>query len=142
MFKKTILLFIILLSLVSINSTFAETEETWKIKVKISSDFSAILPGQCDKSGEWKSSYYYCNVPKWINWFNIIMAWLIKYITFIASIAWVLFIVINWILYSMWWADDSLKTESKKRIIQTLIWIILLLMSWIILRIIAPRVYQ
>ena len=91
---------------------------------------------------QWKWPEYYCNVPKWISWFEIVVAGLIKYITFIASLAWVLFIVVNWIMYSMWWADDSLKTESKKRIVQTLIWLILLLMSWVILKIVAPWVYS
>ena len=137
--KKLLLLIIIIsLTLFSINNTYAE-EESNNIEVTISSDFSAILPGVCfPKNWDWD---YVCSVPKWVNWFQIVMAWLIKYITFIASLAWVLFIVVNWILYSMWWADDSLKTESKKRIMKTLMGIILLLLSWAILHIIAPWIY-
>jgi len=121
------------------NSVWEKTDNSNKsswIKVYISIDFSPVI-SVCSKDDDW----YYCIVPKWVNWFNIIMSWLIKYITFIASLAWVLFIVVNWIMYSMWWADDSLKIESKKRIVQTLIWLIILLMSWVILRIVAPWVY-
>ena len=135
---KKIILFLITLVIpfLWMNSTFAE----WEIEVTISTDFSSVLPWTClPKNDNWD---YICTVPKWVNWFNIIMAGLIKYITFIASLAWVLFIVVNWIMYSMWWADDSLKTESKKRIIQTLIWLIMLLMSWVILKIVAPWVYS
>ena len=114
-----------------------DTSDT--IAVKISADFSALLPSNCaPKNDDWD---YFCYVPKWITWFEIIMGWLIKYTTFIASLAWVLFIVVNWILYSMWWADDSLKSESKKRIMKTLSWLIVLLLSWVILHIIAPWVY-
>lgn len=118
----------------------AEGSESNSIEVKISADFSPILPWTCfpaNSEGE-----YICAVPKWVSWFEVIMGWIIKYIVFIASLAWVLFIVINWILYSMWWADDSLKTDAKKRIMQTLWWIILLLLSWVILHIIAPWVYS
>jgi hypothetical protein len=134
--KKVLLLFILLISFFSINNTYAE----WTIEVKISTNFSSVLPWVCaGKNEDWD---YICTVPKWVSWFEIVVAWLIKYITFIAWLAWVLFIVVNWILYSMWWADDSLKTESKKRIIQTLTWLILLLLSWVILHIVAPWVYS
>jgi len=160
--KKIILIIsLLIISIFWINNTFAEevitpatpinmTESGWptwntqwgsnNIEVKISADFSAVLPWTCFPAND--DSQYICSVPKWIGWFQIVMAWLIKYVTFIASLSWVLFIVLNWVLYSMWWVDDSLKTESKKRIIKTLIWIVLLLMSWVILHIVAPWVYK
>ena len=134
--KKILLLLIISISFFWINNTFAEEF----ITVKISADFYSILPDNCLPINT--DLDYICTVPKWINWFNIVMAWLIKYVTFIASLAWVLFIVVNWILYSMGWADDSLKTDAKKRIMQTLIWIIILLMSWVILHVLAPWIYN
>ena len=134
--KKIIISLIIFLWIFSINNTFAEWET---IEVKISTDFSSVLPWVClPQNDDWN---YICTVPKWINGFEIVMAGLIKYITFIASLAWVLFIVVNWILYSMWGADDSLKTESKKRIVKTLSWLIVLLLSWVILHIVAPWIY-
>ncbi len=129
--KKIFLLTIALILVLWINHTFAE----W-IKVGVPIDFSSVIDGCW-----WTKWDYYCNVPRWTSWFQIIMAWIIKYLIFIASIAWVLFIVINWVLYSMAWMSDSLKSDSKSRIIKTLIWIILLIMSWIILNLIAPWVY-
>lgn len=85
---------------------------------------------------------YKCTVEKWF-WSVIKMMWnVIKYFTYIASLGWVLFIVINWILYSMWWADPSLKDDAKKRITATLIWLVLLFLSWVILNMIAPWIYK
>lgn len=148
--KKIILfLSILLISFTLINTTFAEGY----LKVNVGVDLSSILWSNVIQkmlgfSWAWCSpdlstnNSYVCEIPKWIDWFLFVMAWLIGYITFIASIAWVLFIVINWILYSMWWADDSLKTKSKERIIKTLIWLVILLLSWVILHIIAPWVYN
>jgi len=133
---KLLLLISIVFSLLGINNTYAAWET---IEVKVPINFNPVL-SLCSATKN-DDGNYICNVPKWINWFEVIVSGLIKYITFIASLAWVLFIVVNWIMYSMWWADDSLKTESKKRIVQTLIWLILLLMSWVILKIVAPWVY-
>lgn len=104
-----------------VNCTEVKIEENWEIKT---------IP-----------NLYDCQVPKWAHWV-IWMLWnMIKYLTFIALLSWVMFIVYNGILYSMWWADQSLKEESKKRIIATLIWLILLLLSWPILRFIAPWIF-
>lgn len=46
---------------------------------------------------------------------------MIRYATFLASLAGVLFIVINGILYSMSGMDAGLKDEAKKRIVKTLL---------------------
>jgi hypothetical protein len=46
---------------------------------------------------------------------------IIKYFTYLASLAAVLFIVINGILYSMAGINDGLKTGAKERIIKTLL---------------------
>lgn len=66
---------------------------------------------------------------------------IIKYFTLIAALWSVLFIVINGILYSMAGINDSLKTWAKERIVKTLLWLILLLLSWVILNAIAPWIY-
>jgi len=132
--KKIILLIsIIWLSLFSVNNTFAN------VKVSVPIDFSSVF------NWSWvsctKKEPYSCSIPKGTTWFQVVMAWIIKFFVFIASLAWVLFIVLNWIMYSMAWLNDSFKTEAKDRITKTLIWVILLLMSWVILNILAPWVY-
>ena len=89
----------------------------------------------------WKWPYE-CDVEKWF-WSLVGMMWeIIKYFTFLTWLWWVLYLVINWIMYSMWWMDPWMKDESKKRIIQTLVWLILLLLSWVILNLIAPWIYK
>ncbi len=141
--KKIILILsILIISFIWINNTFAE-DAPWDsnvVEIVISADFSPVLPWICyteNSDGE-----YICAVPKWVTWFQIVMWWFIKYLTFIASLAWVLFIVVNWILYSMSWMEDSMKTDAKNRIMKTLMWIIVLLLSWVILHLIAPWVYR
>jgi hypothetical protein len=71
------------------------------------------------------------------------MLWaILKYFTYIASLVWVLFIVYNWILYSMWGLDEALKTNAKKMIIWTLAGLALLFLAWPLLQFIAPWVYK
>ncbi len=108
-------------------------QDTNAIVVKTSIDMSWLLPWIC----AWKE----CNVPNWVSGLEIVSAWIIKYITLIASLLAVLFIVVNWILYAMSWMDQSLKDTAKKRIQKTLIWLVLLLISWAVLKIIAPWAY-
>jgi len=83
-----------------------------------------------------------CEVEK--KWWSLkwMLSETVKYITFIASLWAVLFIVINWIMYSMSWMDSWMKDAAKKRISKTLIWLILLLMSWVLLNMIAPWIYK
>lgn len=89
-----------------------------------------------------KPTLYKCKVEKW--WKSVIkmLWWIIKYFTFIVSLVWVLFIVINGILYSMSWLDEWLKKEAKERITLTLTWLLILLLSWAILQLIAPWIYK
>ncbi len=89
----------------------------------------------------WNTSYT-CHIEKGF-WSVISMFWkIIKYFTYLAALWWVLYLIINGIMYSMWWADQSLKDEAKKRITWTLIWLVLLLLSWIILNMVAPWIYK
>jgi lysylphosphatidylglycerol synthetase-like protein (DUF2156 family) len=83
-----------------------------------------------------------CEVNSWTETIKNILWWIIKYTTFIVGLLAVLFVVVNGIMYSMGWMDQSMKEESKKRIMKTLVWIIVLLMSWTILNIIAPWIYR
>jgi len=85
---------------------------------------------------------YDCTVEPWFNSMISLMWKLIKYFTYIAWLWAVLFIVINGIMYSMWWADSSMKEEAKKRVVWTLTWLVLLFLSWIILNLVAPWFYK
>ncbi len=90
----------------------------------------------------WSQGNYTCNVPSWFSAVTWIFAEMIKYLTFIALLGSVLFIVINGIMYSMAWMDDGLKASAKERIKKTLIGLMLLLMSGWILNTLAPWVYR
>lgn len=148
--KKTILKILLILALTFSfsNLTFAEEE------VKNTVITTEKVPwASCVPEMSWNTSWAWPQQPKptgkyectvWRNFSSVMMFFwdFIKYATFLVWLAWVLFIVINWILYSMWGADDSLKTEAKKKITKTIVWLIVLLLSWIILNLIAPWVYK
>lgn len=85
---------------------------------------------------------YTCEVEPGFASVQKMLAWMIKYFTFIAGIGGVLFLVINGIMYSMWGMDAWMKDEAKKRIQKTLSWLIVLLLSWVILNLIAPWIYK
>jgi len=70
------------------------------------------------------------------------MGGIIKYFTYIAALACVLFIVINGILYSMSGMDAGLKDGAKKRIIQTLLGLVVLMLAGVILNAVAPWIYK
>jgi hypothetical protein len=143
--KKTIIsIFIIIWLLIWLFSN-AFASESWYSTVRTTEKIPWVNcePVAIEENWETKTipNLYNCEVPKWAHWV-IWMLWsMIKYMTYIALLSWVMFIVYNGILYSMWWADQSLKEESKKRIIGTLLWLILLLLSWPILNFIAPWIY-
>lgn len=84
---------------------------------------------------------YECNVKTWFGAVMAMIGQLIKYFTYIASLGGVLFIVINGILYSMSGIEPGMKDEAKKRIVKTLMGLVVLLLSWLILNAIAPWVY-
>ena len=83
-----------------------------------------------------------CNIPTWFWAIQNVFWEMIKYFTFIALLWAVLFIVINGIMYSMAGINDSLKSTAKDRIVKTLIWLVLLLLSGWILNTLAPWVYS
>ncbi len=145
--KTLIIKILILLSLISFSginfiwNTYATDEESKWIKVTVTEKIPWANCEEKWKAEDGETQMYECTVKKWF-WSVIEMLWkIIKYFTYIAALAWVLFIVVNGIMYSMWWADDSFKTESKKRIIATLIWLAVLMLSWVILNAIAPWIY-
>lgn len=103
------------------------------VNVPVSTDLSPIL--------SWCSSSS-CNVGTGFSVVKDIAGGIIKYFTYIAGLAGVLFIVINGILYSMSWMDDGLKSSAKDRIKKMLIWLVLLMLSGVILNAIAPWIYK
>jgi hypothetical protein len=115
-------------------STSSSTSGWNWIEVKVT---EKIPWAECD----WAPGAYTCTVKPGFGTVMELMWWIIKYFTFLASLGWVLFIVINWIMLSMWgmwWNKD----EIKKRITMTIWWLILLLLSGLILHSIAPWIYQ
>lgn len=144
--KKIILLSIfVIMSLWFNNYTHAD-ENKKPIKVKVTEKMPWM-----DCPWDWKlvdennpdwDKIYECNVKSGFWSVQLMIAGIIKYFTFIAGIAGVLFLVINGVMYSMGWMDPWMKDEAKKRISKTLIWLILLFCSWILLNIIAPWIYK
>lgn len=95
---------------------------------------------EINASGDFES--FECNIKPWFDTVTTTMWAIIKYITFLVSLAWVLFIVINGIMLSMWGIDSSVKEDAKKRITRTIWGLILLLMSSVVLYVVAPWVYE
>jgi ABC-type antimicrobial peptide transport system permease subunit len=112
-------------------------------------DVTEKIPGaNCIKtsSSNWQNGVithiYTCDPGRGFDGVLWVVGAIIKYFTYIASLAAVLFIVINGLLYSMAWINDGLKTGAKERITKTLMGLVILLLSGVILNIIAPWVYK
>jgi len=144
--KKIILSLLIITSLLfQIEYSFAWESGTVKVRVTEKVPWVVCEDVKYESwTNSWKSipNLYDCNVEKWAKQIVSMLWSIIKYFTYLALLGWVLFIVYNGILYSMWWIDQSMKDDSKKRIVATLIWLILLLLSGPILQIIAPWIYK
>lgn len=84
---------------------------------------------------------YTCEIGSGFSSVTIIIWNIIKYFTYITALAAVLFIVINGIFYSMSGIDAGMKDSAKKRIIQTLLGLVILLLAGTILNAIAPWIY-
>ena len=91
-------------------------------------------------SSKWQT--YTCTIEAGFGSVQLMLSGMIKYFTFIAGIAGVLFLVINGIMYSMWGMDPGMKDEAKKRISKTLVWLIVLFSSGVILNLVAPWIYK
>ena len=156
--KKIILISILLISSFFVGNVSAEkcpnwwnscqnTTQNWENSQNSNSSSSSkqvevivttdIPWANCKKDGD----RYICTVTKWSAWVTSLLWKIIRYFTLLVLLFWILFIVINGILYSMWWTNPELKTKSKDLIIKTLVWIVILFLSWYILYFIAPWVY-
>ena len=129
---------IIALSIFTIFWFYQNTFAEWEAKNVV--EVSTRIPWvSCTLNENWKT--YNCESERWF-WAIMLAMWgIIKYFTFLAWIFAVLSLVVGWIMYSMWWANDSLKSSAKDYIQKSLIGLILLLLSWTILYMIAPWVY-
>ena len=139
--KKILILLCVLFSsflLAEVQTTYA----TWTIIVET----TAKVPGASCTCSEncWGvgQEIFECRVAKGFTPVMLMVGRIIKFFTYVVALSAVLFIVINGILYSMAWIDQGLKDGAKKRIVQTLLWLIILLLSWVILNAIAPWIYQ
>jgi hypothetical protein len=103
-------------------------------------DVTEKIPGA--NCGPPVNNIYTCNPGRGFDGVLWVVWAMIKYFTYIASLAAVLFIVINGVLYSMAGINDDLKTGAKTRIVKTLMGLIVLLLSGVILNMIAPWVYK
>lgn len=109
----------------------------------VSIEVTEPIPGAgCSKWWESDWDVYTCYIQNGFGGVTGVIGEIIKYFTYITSLAAVLFIVINGILYSMAGINDWLKSGAKDRITKTLIGLILLMLSWLILNAIAPWVYK
>jgi hypothetical protein len=154
--KKIILLTTILVILwLQINTSIAGSGDvTIKVTEKIpwancntgtpvTSEWDGASSGSSTgRVSDYTYTIYECSIPKWTSAITSMLWKILEYFTFIVTLVWVLFIVYNWILYSMWGLEESMKSEAKKRIIWTLIWLALLFLAWPILKIIAPWIYK
>lgn len=143
--KKTIIKIVLILSIFGLNIIWWISVNAGEEKPLTVTVTEKIPWAKCDCVKKvWETcpeSIYKCEVKKWFWGVMDMMGSFIKYFTFLAALWGVLFIVYNGIMYSMSWIDQSFKDESKKRIIQTLVWLVVLFLSWIILNLVAPWVY-
>lgn len=147
--KNILIKLLLVLSLISfsginyVGNTYAE----WGVTVIVTEDipWSNCKPKPKlteTQLNNWATQMYECTVEKWFKSIMTMMWKIIKYFTYLASLWGVLFIIVNGILYSMWGAEPSMKDDAKKRITWTLVWLVLLFLSWVILNMIAPWIYK
>jgi len=118
--KKIFLLISMVIFLIfNYNFTFAQEPTTIEITVT-----EKVPWANCKQTEEQKKDW------KWTCW---VKPW-------IASIQWMMWNFIK-IFTAIWWMDSSIKDKAKKNITWAIVWLILLLLSWVILKMIAPWVY-
>jgi len=125
-----------------VQNTYAVTWDSDSIKITVGEKVPWANCTEKEKKNENDPQLYECNIAKWFAPVTVMLWNIIKYFTYLALLGWVLFIIVNGIIYSMGWLDDSMKSGAKTRITSTLIWLVLLFLSWVILNIIAPWIYK
>ncbi len=136
--KKFFLVIILIISSLFYSDIYAGTI---KVKVPAKVPWVDCVQTMSDVKTQ-QPSQYECTVETWF-WSVKDSIWqIVKYFTFITWLAWVLFIIFNWIKLSMAWINPEYEKEAKDNIKKTLFWLILLLLSWLVLNFIAPWVYS
>ena len=131
------IIFVCIFGSILLSSNIAQAE--WAtVQIEVTEKIPWAWCVDDDDGKEW---IYDCNIGSWFSSVTIIIGNIIKYFTYITALAAVLFIVINWILYSMSGIDAGMKDSAKKRIIQTLLGLVVLLLAGTILNAIAPWIY-
>ena len=115
-------------------NTYAE----WEIVVEVTEKIPWV---DCGEEKDPETWLYSCKSERWFWAIMLAMWWILKYFTFLAWIFAVLSLVVGWIMYSMWWANEWMKNSAKEFIQKSLFGLILLLLSWTILYMIAPWIY-
>lgn len=140
---RKLLLILSIPTLLLIN--FWITNAEWETPTTLTIEVTEQVPwAKCDTwsiNSSW-TKIYKCTVERWFGTVKSTIWAIIKYFTYITWLAWVLYIIINWIMLSMSWLEQSMKETAKKHIQKVLIWLVLLLLSWVLLNLIAPWIYQ
>ena len=89
-----------------------------------------------------KSDMYRCVTARWFGAVLQVMATMLKYFTFLCGLFSVLALVVGWIMYSMWGANEEMKNSAKTYIEKSILWLIVLLLSGSILYAVAPWVFE
>lgn len=116
-------------------------QDTTSSKIEHEVKVTEKVPWANCNDGEGDPKIYTCTVEAWFSPVMQMMQKMVKYFTYIATLAWVLMIVISGIQISMGWMSSDAKENAKQRIIKTIGGLIVLLLSWVILHIIAPWVF-
>ena len=111
--------------------------QVWAVSIEVTEAIPGAGCGSANSDG-----IVTCNLPNGFWGIQGVIGDIIKYFTYIAALSSVLFIVINGILYSMSGINDGLKSGAKERIMKTLMWLVLLMLSWAILNAVAPWIYK
>jgi hypothetical protein len=128
---KILIILSILTAFWTVQNTYAEEKNTVEVTEK-------IPWAHCIKNKNWR---YDCRVERWFWAIMDIMWQMLKFFTYLAWLFAVLSLVGWWIAYSMWWANENMKNSAKDYIEKSLIWLVLLLLSWTILYMVAPWIY-
>jgi len=141
--KKILLFLFIIISFWNIITVNAEEKNhSWTIAITVTED----IPWAGCEFNTWSDNWwlwtYTCHVEKWFKWVTSTLWNIIKWFTYLTWLAAVLFIIWNSIFYMRAGLDDWLKGKAKERIQATLMWIVLLLLTWVILNAIAPWIYK
>ena len=137
------ILYILTITLIIINIFIANASDWDDAPIKVVVTEYVPWANCSSEIKDWElTGRYECEVPKWANAVTWLLWDMLEYAIFLVMLWWVLFLVVNWVIYSMWWLDQSLKDWWKDRIKKSLLWLLLLLLAPVVLVLIAPWVFE